>query len=176
MPQDQSQLRDLLALLAELQQGSLPGVLVQQVGDVGQGAAIVLGDGVVDAAGAGILGTSAVGGRVEGVDVTVGVGAGEAIVVLLLGGRGGGCGGLLGVVLLVAGLLVHPGRVGLWVVLVVSVDVRIGHHLGRSFVGDAALMMRWETKKSNFRVGLERSEAEEGFEGCWETKIEKAKG
>ena len=53
--------------------------------------------------------------------------SGDATVVLLLRGGSGGGGGLLGMVL-VTRLLVHPGRVGLGAVLVVAVDVGIGHH------------------------------------------------
>lgn len=120
VPQDEGKLWDLLALFAELQQGSLARVLVEQVGDVGHGAAVVLGYVVVAA----ILG---MGGEVVG----VGMGAGDAVVVLLLGDRGGGGSGLLLGMLVVRGLLVHPRRVGLRVELVMSVDVRRGHHLGR---------------------------------------------
>lgn len=43
MPQDQRKLRDLLPLLAELEEGLLARVLVEQVGDVLHGATVVLG-------------------------------------------------------------------------------------------------------------------------------------
>lgn len=62
----------------------------------------------------------------------VAVRIGEAVeVLLLLDSRHGGGGLLLGM-LMVGGLLVHPGRVPLGVELVVSVDVRRGHHHGRA--------------------------------------------
>lgn len=47
MPQDQGKLGHLFSLLAELQKGLLAGVLVEQVGDVGQGPAVILGDHLV---------------------------------------------------------------------------------------------------------------------------------
>lgn len=63
-----------------------------------------------------------------------------AKVLLLLNSGGGGSGNLLLLLLLLgmrmmrAGLLVHPGRLGaLGIELVVSVDVRRGHHVGRDF-------------------------------------------
>lgn len=43
MPQDQRKLRDLLPLLAELEEGLLARVLVEQVGDVLHSATVVLG-------------------------------------------------------------------------------------------------------------------------------------
>lgn len=117
VPQDKGKLRDLLALLAELQQGRLAGALVEEIGYVLQCAAVVLRDRL--------------DGRllhVAGIErVDVAVGTGEAAVVLLLGdirGSGGGLG-----VVLVVGLLVDPGRVGLGI-LVMSVDMRVRHHLG----------------------------------------------
>lgn len=61
-----------------------------------------------------------------------------AKVLLLLNSGGGGSGNLLllllGMGMMRAGLLVHPGRLGaLRVELVMSVDVRRGHHVGRDF-------------------------------------------
>lgn len=61
-----------------------------------------------------------------------------AKVLLLLNSGGGGSGNLLllllGMRMMRAGLLVHPGRLGaLGIELVVSVDVRRGHHVGRDF-------------------------------------------
>lgn len=49
MPEDESQLRNLLPLLAQLQQGSLSGVFVEEVGDVGHCSPIFLRDVVVAA-------------------------------------------------------------------------------------------------------------------------------
>lgn len=61
-----------------------------------------------------------------------------AKVLLLLNGGGGSSGNLLllllGMRMMRAGLLVHPGRLGaLGIELMVSVDVRRGHHVGRDF-------------------------------------------
>lgn len=47
MPQDESKLGHLLALLAELQQRRLTGIFVQEVGNVRHGAAIILGNVLV---------------------------------------------------------------------------------------------------------------------------------
>ena len=118
MPQDQGELGHLLPLLAQLQQGGLARVLVEQVGDVLQRAAVVLGHRGLERV---VLGV----GLGQGAETVVG--AGEAVVVLLLSDTGGGGGGL-GVVL-VRRLLVHPGRLGLGI-LVVAVEVRIRHHFG----------------------------------------------
>ena len=122
MPQDQSQFWDLLALLAELQQSSLPSVLVEQVGDVGQCSTIVLRHRGLNIA---ILSMSC------RQSTRVIVGSGDAVVVSLLrnGGGGGGSCCLLG--MLVVTRLVHPrGRVALRVVVMLAVHVWIGHHLG----------------------------------------------
>ena len=74
-------------------------------------------------------------GLSQGIDTIVG--PGNAVVVLLLGNvGGGGGGGRLGMLaeLVVGCLLMQPGRVGLGV-LVMSVDVRVGHHLcGKTIV------------------------------------------
>lgn len=63
--------------------------------------------------------------------VNIGVCAGQAAVVLLLVllllGRSGS---LLSMLMVAAGLLMHPGRVALGVELVMPIEVRRGHHLG----------------------------------------------
>lgn len=132
MPQDKGKLRDLLALLAQFQQGRLAGALVEEIGYVLQGAAVVLRDRL--------------DGRllhVAGIErVDVAVGTGEAAVVLLLGdirGSGGGLG-----VVLVVGLLVDPGRVGLGI-LVMSVDMRVRHHLDGLTMGCVEMMAGLKT-------------------------------
>lgn len=130
MPQDEGQLGNLLALLAQLEESGLAGVLVEQIGNIGHGAAVVLGDVVVGS----ILG---VGGDLAAADGRVAASSEAAEVLLLLdhGGGGGGCGGLLLLLrmgMVGGGLLVHPRLVSaLGRELVVSVDVRRGHHLGR---------------------------------------------
>lgn len=113
MPQDERELGNLLALLAQLEQGALARVLIKKVGDVLQRPAVVLGYRRLE----GCLLGMALG---EGANAVVG--AGDAIVMLLLGDVGGSRGGLS--MVLVRRLLVHPGRVGLGV-LVVGVDVRV---------------------------------------------------
>jgi len=97
MPQDQSQLWDLFALLAQLQKSRLPCVLVQQVSDKVQGPSILFGDSLHHA----ILAVCRSNRRGGSVVVSC-----DAIVVLLLcSGCCGSC-SLLGV--LVMRLLVHP--------------------------------------------------------------------
>ena len=124
MPENERELGNLLALLAELQERSLSGILIEQVGNVLEGAAVVLRNNRLE----GILLCVAGGEGAHGV-----MGTGDAVVMLLLGNTGG-----LGLgldVVLVRRLLVHPGRVGLRV-LMMSVDVRTWHHLhGRGVVG-----------------------------------------
>src|SRR4051812_11125367 len=75
VPQDQGQLGDLLSLLAKFQEGRLARALVEQIGYVLQGPAVVFRDGL--------------DGRllhVAGIErVDVAVGTGKAAVVLLLG-------------------------------------------------------------------------------------------
>jgi len=127
MPEDQRQLWDLLPLFAELQQGSLACVLVQQISDVLKGPAVVFGDGLE-------RGVLSVGLR-QGIDVIVSTC--DAIIMLLLlnyVGSGGSSSGLSMVLLLlvVGGLLVHPSRVGLGVlvVAVTTIDSMLTwHHL-----------------------------------------------
>lgn len=133
MPEDQGQFGNLLSLLAKLQERGLPGVLVQQVGDVLQRPAVVVRDHRFN----GII--LRMGGSGEGIHIVMC--AGHAVVVLLLGNIGGG-GGSLGM-LVVGSLLVKPGRVGLGV-LVVAVDMRILHHLGNVF--GRRLFARWLVK------------------------------
>lgn len=132
VPEDQGQFGDLLSLLAKLQQRSLPGIFIQQVGNVLKCTAVVVRDDGLN----GII--LRVGGGGKGVHIVVC--AGQTVVVLLLGNIGGG-GSSLGM-LMVRGLLVKPGRVGLGV-LVVAVDMGILHHLGlcvreRKNAGDGA--------------------------------------
>lgn len=122
MPEDQGQFGNLLSLLAELQERGLPGILIQQIGNILQCTAVVVRDHRLN----GII--LRMGGGGEGIHIVMC--AGHAVVVLLLGNIGGG-GGSLGV-LMVRGLLVKPGRVGLGV-LVVAVDMGILHHLGYVF-------------------------------------------
>lgn len=117
VPQDQGKLRNLLALLAQLQKGLFAGALVQQIGNVGHGAAVVLGH------------VGIVGGRilVDGVEgVRMASGGGDTVEVSLLGS--GGCSGsLLG--MLMMRLLVHPGRGFLRIVMLAAVHGMVGHHL-----------------------------------------------
>lgn len=126
MPENEGELWDLLPLLAEFQESSLAGVFVEEVGNVGHGAAVVFGDVIMGR----LLG---VGGELVA-DRVVGVG-GETTEVLLLLDRGGGGGGgllLLGMGVVSTRLLVHPRLLrALGRELVVSVDVRRGHHHGR---------------------------------------------
>ena len=84
VPQDQGQLRDLLALLAELEQGLLPGGGTEQLGNPLDGAAVVLGElRVVGGQQAGLLLGGDHGGRGR-----VGIAqSGKAAEVLLVGGR-----------------------------------------------------------------------------------------
>lgn len=120
VPQNKGQLGHLLAFLTELQQGGLARALVEQVGDVVQGAAVVLRY-VVEARVLDVHGRVLVrGGDIE-------MGTGHAAIVALLGGGGGGgnSGLLLGLVLLVTGLLVHPLlAVGVVLVMAVHAGVR----------------------------------------------------
>lgn len=118
MPEDQSQLRNLLSLLAELQQSSLPRTLIQQVGDEGHGSPILLrhvvrGDGgILIRLLLSLLLLSLLSLR---------------LCLLLLGGLLL----LLLATVLLNGLLLlmHPGRVGLRVKLMVPVHVRRVHHV-----------------------------------------------
>lgn len=97
MPQDQSQLWDLFALLAQLQKSRLPCVLIQQIGDEVQGPPVLLRDRLHHA----IL--TMCGGNGRGSRVVVSC---DAIVVLLLSGGGCGSSSLLGVLMVT--LLMHP--------------------------------------------------------------------
>lgn len=130
MPQDQSQLRNLLALLAQFKQSGLARVFIQKIGNILQSAPVIFRHRGLKRC---LLGM----GLSQGIDTIVG--AGNAVVVLLLGnvGSSSGGGGLGMLAELVMGcLLVQPGRVGLGV-LVVSVDVRVRHHLcGKTIVGN----------------------------------------
>ena len=140
VPQDQSQLGNLLALLAQLQQSSLASVLVQEVGDVLQGAPVLLGN-VQRGVRAMSLG--------QGANAVVG--ASETIVVLLLG-DGSSCGGSLGMVGM-RRLRIVPGRVGLRV-LVVAVDgVGIWHHLGWRVCGRCVEESVWKSRDLRIENG-----------------------
>ena len=144
VPQNQRELGNLFSLFTELQERALARVLVQEIGNVLQRPAVVLGHG-----------------RLEGIVLGMGLGhdaggivrAGNAIVVLLLSDVGSS-GRSLGVVL-VRRLLVHPGRVGLRI-LVVSVDVRIGHHLGCWEQSSVGWGMRWKWSSSQRRWRVTR--------------------
>lgn len=117
MPQDQGELRNLLALLAQFQEGLLAGILVQQVGDVSHCAAIVLGH-------VGVIGSRVL---VDGIErIRMAGRGGDAVEVSLLGG-GRSSSSLLG--MLVMGLLVHPGGSFLRVVMLAAVHGVVGHHL-----------------------------------------------
>ena len=123
MPEDEGELRNLLSLLAELKKSRLPCVLVEQIGNVSHRPTILLRDVVRRGSGSGIL-------AVPGSEVVhIGVGTGQAVVVLLLLLLGSS-GGLMGMLMMASSLLMHPGRVALWVELVVPIEVRRGHHLG----------------------------------------------
>jgi hypothetical protein len=128
VPQDECKLRNLLTLLAKLKQCSFAGILIQEVGNIRHCAAIVLGNVLVAAP---VLPTHVAG---------IGLVRRQAAIVLLL---------LLllrlALLLLLSGcsaallrvmlLLMHPGRVAaaastaLVAKLVMSVDMRRGHHL-----------------------------------------------
>lgn len=121
MPQDQGELWDLLTLLAELEEGLLAGVLVEQVGNVLHGATVVLGH-------IGVVCGSVLVGSVQ--SICMGRRGVDAIVVGLLGVLDGGGGGslLLSLSMLVVRLgRVHPGSV-LGEVLM-AVHGVVGHHL-----------------------------------------------
>lgn len=118
MPQDQGELRNLLALFTQFQKGLLAGVLVQQIGNIRHSTAVVLGH--VWVIGCGVL----VDG-IEGIRMTGG--SGDAVEVSLLSG-GGSSSSLLS--MLVMRLLVHPGRGFLRVVMLAAVHGMVGHHLG----------------------------------------------
>lgn len=118
MPQDQRELGDLFPLLAQLEQGLLARVLVEQVGNVLHSATVVLGH----------IGVVCGGVLVDGIQGVCMVRGGvDATVVGLLGGSCC-CRCLLSLSMLVVGLgRVHPGSV-LWEVLM-AVHGVIGHHL-----------------------------------------------
>lgn len=118
VPQDQRELRDLLPLLAELKEGLLARVLVEQVGNVLHSATVVLGH-------VGVVCRGVLVDRIQGVRMVRG--GVDATIVGLLGGGGGGC-CLLSLGMLVVGLgRVHPRSV-LWEVLM-AVHGVVGHHL-----------------------------------------------
>lgn len=119
VPQDQGKLRDLLPLLAELEESLLARVLVEKICDVLHGATVVLGH-------IGVLGAAILMDSIEGVGV---VGGGrDAVVVSLLGGCGGGGGSsLLGVLVVVLGM--HPGRRLLGIMVLPTIHGVIRHHV-----------------------------------------------
>lgn len=101
MPEDQGELGDLFPLLTQLEKRSLTRVLVQEVGDILHGTAVVLGD---------ILGETGFLSVGRGQSANRVVSSRYPVIVLLLRSIGGGSGGLglgLGMVLM-GGLLVHP--------------------------------------------------------------------
>lgn len=116
VPQDQGELGDLFSLLAEFQKGLLTGVLVQQIGNVGHGAAVILGH-------VGVVGSRVLMDSIEGIGMT-GRGC-DPVEVSLLGG-GGGSSSLLGMVLMA--LLMHPGG-GFLGIVMLAVHGVVGHHL-----------------------------------------------
>lgn len=129
MPQDQGQLGNLLSFLAELQQGSLPSVLVEKIGNKGHGASVVLRNVVVVCILTVALHLTRASKAVEVLLLLLDSGCSCRSDLLLL---------LLSVGMMRARLLVHPSRIAaLRVELVVSVDVRRGHHIGRLEVYEA---------------------------------------
>lgn len=117
MPQDQGELRHLLALFTQLQESLLASVLVQQIGNVRHGATIVLRH-------VGVIGCGVLMHSIEGIRMTGG--GGNTVEVRLLGGGSSG-GSLLS--MLVMRLLVHPSRGFLRVVMLAAVHGMVGHHL-----------------------------------------------
>lgn len=157
MPQYQRQLGHLFSLLAEFQQGCLSGILAQKVRDVGHCPPVVLRDVIVPAilpmgSGNAIVDVGVAAGHASIVRLLLllllsllGL-LGLLLLLmllllgllllslllsllLLLGGSGSGS-SLVGVLLVMARLLVHPGRIRLGIKLVVAVDVRGWHHPG----------------------------------------------
>jgi hypothetical protein len=120
----------LLALLTELQQSCLASVLVEKIGYKCHGTSVILRDVVV----IGILTvTRHLACASKAVEVLL-----LLLLLLLLLDGGGSSGGdllllLLGMGMMRALLLVHPSRVAALRELMVSVDVRRGHHVGRIF-------------------------------------------
>lgn len=118
VPQDHSQFGNLLSLLAELQEGGFARGVVEEVGDESHGATVVLGQSL-DAC---LLEMPAHGCAHVGAAL-------DAAVVLLLGGIDGR---LLRLVLLLIVGRVHPRRVGMVVVVLLTV------HVGRRSGGRGA--------------------------------------
>lgn len=156
MPQYQRQLGHLFSLLAELQQGCLSGILAQKVRDVRHCPPVVLRNVIVPAilpmgSGNAIVDVGVATGHASIVRLLLLLlsllgllGLLLLLMLLLLGllllslllslllllsGSGSGS-SLVGVLLVMARLLVHPGRIRLGIKLVVAVDVRGWHHPG----------------------------------------------
>ena len=94
MPEDKGQLWDLLPFLAKLEEGGLARVLTEEIGDVVEGATVILGD-VLEARVLGMSGggggSSSVGSSGNGhVAGSIAVGVGETGKMLLLSGGEGG--------------------------------------------------------------------------------------
>lgn len=116
MPQDQGELGDLFSLLAELQESLLTGIFIQEIGNVGHGAAVVLGH------------VRVVGSRIlmDGIESVGMTGRGcDPVEVSLLGGSSSSS-SLLGMVLMA--LLMHPGG-GFLRIVMLAVHGVVGHHL-----------------------------------------------
>lgn len=133
VPQYQRELGHLLPLLTKLQQRCLSRVLVEKIGDVGQGAPVVFRDRCRRVGAVGLLLLLLLGSGASGSGI---VRTSNSVVVLLLSSRssgGSGSGLLLGsmLVVMLSGLRVHPCRRGVGgrrIVLVVAVHVWILHH------------------------------------------------
>lgn len=148
VPQDQSKLRNLLALLAQLQESLLAGVFTQQIRNVAHGAAVVLGH--VWVLGGGVL--------VDGIEAAGVIRIGSHGAVMLLGSSGGSL--LLSMLvvrlLLLDLLLLHPGRGFLRIVVLAAIHGggMVGHHLDGRRGGP-----RWRAKGRDGRVAKRYSRA-----------------
>ena len=122
MPEDQSQLRDLLSLLAELQKRALASLLVQELSDPDQYPPVLLGDivhhsAIVSLPWQKIWDLRSIVGGLKGSIVS--------------GLRGGGCGlGLLVGLLLLVIVLVHPRWLAMTEVLVREHVGSLREHVG----------------------------------------------
>ncbi len=122
VPQYEGEFWDLLALLAQFQQSSLSGVLVEEVGNVCQRPAIILRYGAfaLDV----VLGVV----RID----TVAVGRKAVVVALVSSICRGGSSSLsvllmrMLLLLLLLLLLLHPGRVSMAICM--AIEVWVGHH------------------------------------------------
>lgn len=140
MPNYQRQFRNLLPFLTELHQSGLPAVWVQQFSNPDENLAILLADSTIhnrDRPGNRAIAIHAPGTGLSRIPAISG--HRDAVVVLLLGGRGGDGGSvdldillgemrvlslmrmLLGLVLLV--LMLQPRRIRLWILVLVGKDM-----------------------------------------------------